>query len=464
MAKWWHHSSAYTGMIANDASFRRWLGNTGSSRRKLIRSGIGGGVIKVSATLINTLLTILLARALGAEGYGVYAYVFSLVAVLAIPAQSGLPILVLRETATAHATKQWGLLRGIWRWANAAVGVIAVVLALGSGAVAWASAARFTTTQLATFFWGLLLIPTMALGNLRGASLRGLQRVVVGMLPEFALRPGFLAIFVAGFLLLSSREALAPDQAMALHVLAAALAFGVGLYLLWRKRPEPLRDRPRPVYHGREWMAALVPLSILAAANAVNQQAGVLILGMFSSSGDVGTYRVAVQTGNLVGLGLATVNLVVAPRFARLYALRDMARLERLATATARVVVLTALPVGLALLFWGDSILGLAFGAEYTAGYRALAILTVGQLVNAGMGSVGLLLYMSGHEADAMRGKVLAVGLNITLSFALIPMFGLEGAAFATMVSLSHWNVLMHRSVRERLGIDGTAFNRRRLD
>jgi O-antigen/teichoic acid export membrane protein len=48
---------------------------------------------------------VLLARMLGAEGYGIYAYAFALVTLLAMPAKAGLPQLVVRETARGVAGK-----------------------------------------------------------------------------------------------------------------------------------------------------------------------------------------------------------------------------------------------------------------------------------------------------------------------------------------------------------------------
>ncbi len=125
---------------------------------------------------------------------------------------------------------------------------------------------------------------------------------------------------------------------------------------------------------------------------------------------------------------------------------------------------MTALPIALVFLFWGDWVLGLVFGAQYVSANGALAILAMGQLTNAALGSVSILLVQSGCDSDSMRGRVVAVGANIALCFASIPLFGLKGAAFASVVSLSLWNVLMYRGVRERLGIDGTVFSRRRTD
>ena len=439
---------------------RSRLGKADGLGRRLVGEGIGSGAVKLLSTLTTMGLTVTLARVLGVEGYGVYTYVLALVTLLAIPAQAGLPFLVLRETAAAQATQTWGRMRGLWLWSNRAVGLISLTIAVGAGGAAWIFGGHFTDTQTSTFVWGLLLIPLFALGNLRGASLRGLQKVVVGLLPEFIIRPGTLAITVLVLALFQQQERLLPQHIMASHVLAASVAFGVGLYLLYRNLPEPMRANPEPTFDARGWLGSLVPLSILVTANVVHQQAGILILGIFGTADDVGTFRVAVQTANLVGLGLATLNLAVAPHFARLCATGDTFRVQRLATATSRIALLAALPATVVLVLWGDLILSLAFGPEYVEANRVLSILAVGHLMNAAMGPVALVLNMSGHEADSMRSRVVAVFVNVGLNVALIPKFGLEGAGIAAVLSLTLWNLLMYKSVRDRLGIDGTALGR----
>ena len=75
------------------------------------------------------------------------------------------------------------------------------------------------------------------------------------------------------------------------------------------------------------------------------------------------------------------------------------------------------------------------FGAEFTAASTALLILIAGQLVNAVTGPCNLLLSMTGHQATTARIMAGAVGVNLALNLALIPRFGIEGAAVATMLS-----------------------------
>lgn len=426
----------------------------------LVRSGSGSLAIKLASGGLTFGLAVLLARALGPAGYGVYAYVFALVSLLAVPAERGLPHLVVRETARALFRAQWGLMRGVWRWAALAAGVLSLAVVVLGSAAAWSLAGRLTDAQLATVAWGLALVPLIALGNLAGAALRGLGGVLLGQLPEHLLRPaGFL--LSAAAVLYWGRGGLTPDEAMGLHAAAAAAALGAGAWLLARRRPEPLAHAATPQYQARRWSAAAVPLALIAGMHLVHQQTDILILGLFTDSERVGIYRVAAQAAAVVGFGLQAINMVVAPQFARLHAAGDTARLQRLVTSSARVILLLTLPAVLLLALLGGPVIRFVFGAEYAAGHVALAILAAGQLCSAAFGSVAFLLNMTGYERDTARGLALAVAANVVLNLLLIPSLGMEGAALATAVTLASWNLLLWRATRARLGIDSTALGAR---
>lgn len=414
-------------------------------------------VLKVAFVGLSLAVTVLLARILGPESYGVYAFAFAVVMLLAIPVQAGLPTLLVREVARYEESGSRALMRGLVRRANQAVAGLALAIGLAAAAVSVLFGDRLSAEQARTFAWALALLPLIGLGNVRGAVLRGLRRVVQGQLPEQIVRPGLFVAALGAFLVLG-RE-LTSSLAMALHAGAALLAFLVGALLLIRALPGEVR-RARPAYRTRSWLGSLMPLTLLSGIQLVNSQADIVLLGVLASPEDVGVYRVATQAALLVIFALTAVNLVLAPHLARAYSARDRAELQNLATWSARIVLVTALPVAVALIAFGRPILSLVFGDAYTAGAGALAILCIGQLTNAAAGSVGLILNMTGHEQDTVRGVALAAVINVVLNVALIPPFGIEGAAVATAVSLATWNVVLFRKVRGRVGIISTAWRR----
>lgn len=412
--------------------------------------------LKITFAGLTFLATILLVRLLGAANYGVYAYIYALITVLSIPSQFGLPPLALRETARGMAREDGALVRGIWIWAGRFVVFTALGLALLAGLAIWLWHERFSGAYLSTFAWALLLVPLTALGNLRGAALRGLHRVVQGSLPENLLQPGVLVVLLGGAFLVGL--SLSPAQAMSLQVTAAAAAFGVGAWLLLRATPTEVR-RTAPRFEGRFWIQSVLPLAFIGGMQLINKNASIVILGFFVPAEQIGIYRVAVQVSILASFGLQAMNMVVAPRFASLYARGEKKRLQHLVTYSARAILGFNLLVTAGFAVLGRWFLGLFFGIEFTAAYAPFMILLIGQFVNSAAGSVGFLLNMTGHERETARGMAVAAVLNLLLNFLLIPPFGMIGAAVATAAAMLTWNLLLWWAVRKRLGINSLAFN-----
>lgn len=428
-------------------------------RANLVRGAIGSLGVKLGNTLLGLVLAVLLARHLGAAGMGTYAFVLAAASLIAIPTQLGLPTLVVRETAKAQANAQWGMMRGLWRWATLTVGSISLLLVIVALLIGLGFASHFEANERATFAWGIILVPLIALGNLRGAALRGLRRTVLGLLPELILRPGLLSIMVFAAALYFSPSALTSAEAMGLHVVAAALAFVIGALLLWWSRPPELNDRPHPEYQTREWFASALPLALVSGMQLINQNTDIILLGLMCSKEEVGVYKVVVTGAALVVFGLQAITLSLSPHFARLYTQGDKQRLQRLVTLSARCILVFALPIVLVLVVWGEAVLHMVFGAEYAEGKTALAILALGQLLNAGMGSVGMLLSMTGHEREMARAVMIGAVLNVILNLVLIPLWGINGAALSGTLTLMLWNLVMWRAVHRHLGIESMAFN-----
>lgn len=412
--------------------------------------------LKVIYAGLTFLATMLLVRLLGAAGYGVYAYIYALITVLSIPSQFGLPPLVLRETANGMAREDVALVRGIWVWAGRFVGFTSLVLALLAGSAVWFVHERFSGAYMNTFAWALLLVPLLALGNVRGAALRGLHRVVEGQLAENLVKPGMLVLLLGGALLVGL--SFSPAQAMVLQVAVAVVAFGVGAWLLLRATPAEIR-RACPRFESRLWLQSILPLAFIGGMQLINKNASIVILGFFVPAEQIGIYRVAVQASILAAFGLHAMNMVLAPRFASLYARREMERLQHLVTSSARAILAFNLLVTAGFVLLGQWFLGLFFGVEFITAYLPLIILLIGQFVNSVAGSVGFLLNMTGHERDYALRMVVSALINLILNLLLAPLFGIAGAAMATAAGLVTTNVLLWWVVRKRLGINSLAFN-----
>lgn len=432
-------------------------GPRGSLRERMVHGAVGTALVQAVGRLLALGLAIVLARGLGASNYGIYTYAFALLTLLMVVAELGVPTLIMREVAATEARQDWRYLRGVLVRGLQIVLMGSIAVALTGAAAVWWYSGGSWTLQSVTMAWMLALLPLAAVTKTMAAGLRGLGHVVKAQAMEMLIRPVFVLLGV-GFLFFMIPELRLPQYAMAIQWMAAVIVLVVVAAMLHQYLPEPAHTTAAR-FRTRQWLVSAMPLTLIGGAGIINSQTDILMLGFFRTTDEVGIYRVAVQGAALVAFGLQAANAVIAPQFSRLYAQGDKARLQRLVTASARVILLAALPVALIFIIAGGAIAGWVFGPEFTASHLPLAILAAGQLVNAAMGSVGFLLNMTGHERDVARTLLITAGLNVLLNLFLIPPYGLAGAASATAVSLIIWNIVLCRIVKKRIWINSTAFS-----
>jgi O-antigen/teichoic acid export membrane protein len=289
--------------------------------------------------------------------------------------------------------------------------------------------------------------------------LRGLRKVVLGLMPEQVIRPAALVLCIVVAIAVGTGE-LSPPVVLLCQIVATAVAFAWGLVAFLRHRP-PEMAGAQPVYRTRDWIRSTIPFGLSATLMLVNGRTDILALGLFRDDAEVGVYRVAVQMALPVIFALQAVNMIQAPHIAHLYASGDRKRLQRMVTRSSQAVLAVAGCAAFIVILFGEPIIRILFGPQYVAAHGPLVILAGGQLVNAGMGSVASLLNMTGHERDTTRIILMAALLNLTLNFTLTPLWGTLGAATATAVTLVVWNVVMWRAVKRRIGIHASPFMRR---
>lgn len=436
---------------------RRLVGSRSSLRGQLVRSGAGSALVQVLNRLLALALGVVLARGLGAEGYGIYSYAFALMTLLLVFAELGMPTLLMRVIAASQARRDWPQLRGVLVRALQIVFLNAVTLTGIAALVLWFLSDGMSVNQSKTLIWVVALLPLAAVTKAMMAVLQGLQHVVKAQTVEMLVRPVFVLLGVGGVFTFFPDMRL-PQYAVLVQLGGAITVLCVAAMLLYQYLPQPVYAAAAK-YQTRHWLARAIPLTLIGGAGIINNQTDILMLGFFRAPEEVGIYRVAVQGAVLVTFGLQAANAVIAPQFARLYAQGDHARLQRLVTVSARIILLAALPVALTFILAGGVIASWVFGSEFTQSHTPMAILAAGQLVNATMGSVGFLLNMTGHEKDVARTLLITAGLNILLNLFLIPLFGMAGAASATAASLVLWNIMLYKAVKKRIGINSTTLS-----
>ncbi len=412
--------------------------------RQLIRGTSGNILVKGAGLGVTFALSLLLARILGAQGYGHFAYVLSWAHLLSVPAVMGLDVLLTRELARALQAGDTRRVRHLHRWAYRLVTTAGLALAGAYGL--WVGLGHPTHADLLR--WGAVLVPLLALLKLHQGSLQGWGRPVVAQVPLLLLWPaGTLGLVALGW----AGGWLTAHTALADLALSAATAVGVGAWVIWRL----YRTQPRAggeAVHPPHWLSSALPLASIALFSMFNEQAGVLLLGLLSTPDNAGIFDMVRKLASLVPFVLLTTTAPLAPQIARLHAAADRSTMQMLLTRGTQLAFAGSLLVTALLLTSGPWLLTL-LGPGFERGFTGLALLCAAQMFNAAMGPVAVILNMAGYERDVLLALVLAAGTHLLAGLVLIPAIPLEGAAIALGLNLLVWNALLGWRVHRRLGV-----------
>lgn len=418
---------------------------------KLIKVFSGSFIIRIAYTLLGFINSVLLARLLGAEEYGVYIFALSIVALLSIPTQFGMPMLVVREFAAFHAKKQWGFMKGLALRSHQFVLVVSLIICSCAALWLWINPSNYSNNKQQVLMISLLLIPILSLGALRDAMLRGLRHVILAQIPESFIRPLLLmlGLLIALFAMQSKASV---SHVMGFYIFCSIVAFIIGWLLFNRRKPKELESATVD-FNSKAWFLAAFPIGLTSAMQVLSGELSVLYLGILSLDRDIAFFRIAVLISGVIVIFMQVSDSIMAPYFSRLYQQENYIEIEKLIKKVCIGTAVLTIPIFILFLTFGEWLLVVFYGEDYQEAYYPLIILSFGQLLNAVFGPVALLLVMTGKQKLVTWSTLFSLLLSIFLHIILTPVYGVIGAAISTSVALIVWNVLLWAQVKRKLSI-----------
>jgi O-antigen/teichoic acid export membrane protein len=418
----------------------------------LLRGTAGSFAVRIAANALLFASQILFARYLGVDGFGLYVLALAWLAVLVLFGRIGFDLATVRFVASYAYARDWGLLRGFLMVSGVTVLICSTVIAglFATGlpvVVADGSAVAHDALRLAA-----MATPIVALAQIRAAALRGTGRVALGDVPYSVGQPILLILFFLAAVTLLELPARA-DVAMAAYCAASAGALAWLWPLLHTQLPAEARTARRE-FRWREWLTTAPAMVLIAGFAVVLNQSTVIMLGAFSGIAEAGLFGAASRLAAI--LQIVTFSLVgaIAPMISRLYASGDRTGLQTAIDTGTRAVFGLALAVALAIAVLALPLLSL-FGNGFTEGKQTLLILLAGQLVWAATAAAGPVLNMTGHQNVSAAILACAAALHVGLCAILIPVWGVEGAAAATALSIAGSNAAMAFQAQRATGLSG---------
>lgn len=255
------------------------------------------------------------------------------------------------------------------------------------------------------------------------------------------------SLHLAGLALLVLTGTLSAPSVFAVNGLACALP---GLVWLFKKRRnfnlpsgQFLHDFRQNWIFGR-WMLAS-QLTGVVGAYAMGWLLALLL--DFSAAGSYAACVSIVCLANPILLGLGNV---LVPEAAHAFAAEGYPGVRRVSRKAMLLLVgMTALLV-LVLLFFGQAILAILYGAEYAASARLVSILAFGALFNAINLAANPALLATERSDLSFAAGLIGVGVACAIGLLAIPWWGLVGAACGSVAgsaAAATFMVACHESI-----------------
>lgn len=177
----------------------------------------------------------------------------------------------------------------------------------------------------------------------------------------------------------------------------------------------------------------------------------IFMLGAMVTEEEVGIYNLAYKLASIAMLIFICMNVVFAPKISELYKSNKMDELHKIVIKTTRTITAISIPMMLILLFFGEYILRI-FGENFIEGKLALNLILIGFLIKVMTGNVDQLLNMTNHQGILKNLTISGFGLNVLLNYFLIPKYGINGAATASLITTVAFNVACLIYIKKKLG------------
>lgn len=227
-----------------------------------------------------------------------------------------------------------------------------------------------------------------------------------------------------------------PILALFIGISIASIITTTFIVLFLRRKEIPLKSDK----YGDNILKESIPMFMTTSILFLMSNLDSFMIGYFGNEIEVGFYNACIRLSFAISFILGAIKGYTSPMFSKLYHQNKMDELKQLYKRILKITWISTLPILLSLFLFPTFFLGL-FGSEFMAARLTLMILILTFSISTLLGPTGHMLNMTGHQNILMKIILVAFIMNFTGNYFLIQSYGINGAAFASLVSTAFWNL-----------------------
>lgn len=393
----------------------------GNMPKKLIKNAFFLTSAAYITMFANAILTIALARYLGAKGLGVYTTVFTFVFFGTIISSFGLSPVIMREIAKNNLLAETYFVNGLfitlifsficWMFIN---GVVFLM--------------EYPAYVKILIFIGGFSILTGAVADTCNSIFRAFEKMGI---PSLVASGTSIISSITGIVLLWKGFGLFPIISM---IVAGSGLNAIIMLFLLRKYLKNFKNINIKVSF--EMLKQSFPVALMRTFNTLTHRVDILMLSGMKGMTSVGLYSAPVKFINVISVPLQSLGGASLPRLSAQSA-SSLDKLQETHDKLLKYFFLLSLPLTVIVFLLADNLIDFIFGKEYISGGSAIAlrILILGFLFNITSGPAQFTIFTSQDRLNRFVPFMLAITiLNIILNILLIPKYDFLGASISTLI------------------------------
>jgi O-antigen/teichoic acid export membrane protein len=182
------------------------------------------------------------------------------------------------------------------------------------------------------------------------------------------------------------------------------------------------------------------------------------MLAKYASLSDAGIYNTVSFFGSVMGMSLLALNKAAQPIIADSFANNDYANINTIYRKSSTTSLIVGCWIFLGIYLNLDNIFAF-LPASYSAGKWVIVIISLGKLFDLATGLNGTILALSKYYIYDTYIMVGLIFITIVLNYFLIPIYGMNGSAFALAIATVYFNLARYLIVWWKLGMQSFSFD-----
>ena len=377
-------------------------------------------ISQIVASVCGFIWTVLMARYLGVEKYGLFGFATSLTGILAITVDLGISTHIVRHIATDYDSAPHYLGNAIPLKSIFAIGTIIltliVLILMKSDELTIIVTLLFTIEMIIRSFIGLFNGTFQAFeeGKYQGIANTTLHLILlIFILISIFANFGIIGIAIS-------------------YILANAIVLGYMYYALKKNVTKPKFDLD--IEFCKKITRYSLPFAVTSLLYIIYYSIDVVMLQNMVGSYATGIYNATYKLISVLTLFYSVYTAVIFPVMSRFFK-DDESMLLISFEKSIKYLMMVIIPIAIATMFYSLDIIQLIYGNKYDLASSVLSILIWTVCLLFVSGACNTLLNASHKEVAVTKIYTIAAIFNVILNLFMIPYLSYDGAAITTVLS-----------------------------